>query len=921
MSVFNLNRLFAPESVAVIGASEKAGSVGAAVMQNLIAGGFRGDIYPVHPRYRSVYRRKACASIRKLDIRPDLAVIVTPISTVPEIIKDCVAAECGGAVIISAGGKETGETGAAIEARIKEAASGSSLRIVGPNCLGIMCAGSHLNASFAGPMPKSGNMAFISQSGAICTAILDFAKKEHMGFSHFVSLGSMLDADFGDVIDFLGNDPEVQSIVMYVENLTRHRNFMSAARAVSRVKPIIAFKAGRSTAGARAAASHTGAMAGEDDVYNAAFKRAGIVRVKTFEELFDCAEFIAKQPRPVGNGIAIVTNSGGPGVMATDALSDYGVEPVTLKPETLRQLNAVLPTCWSGANPVDILGDASAERYQKAVDILLQDNSINGLLIMFAPQSLTDPSMVAERLAGSLINRRIPVITAWMGGTEAEKGRQIFNRAGISTFDTPERAVRAFMDLYKYWQNNQMLQEVPPTLPKKLDFDRDTAGALVEKGLSRSSGLLTEIESKKLLSSYGIPVNYPEIASDAEHAVDLAQKIGFPVVLKIHSPEITHKTDVGGVILDIRDEAGVRAAFKKITEAAASARPDASVLGVSIQKMITRTDYELIIGAKRDADFGPVLLFGMGGVFTEIICDRAVTLPPINRLLARRLMEETKISRVLKGYRNLPGIDINRLEEILIRLSQLVTDFADIFEIDINPLMADASEIIAADARVAVKPSLVKAPLHLVISPYPNQYESQIAIEGEEPILIRPIRPEDAPLLEALFDTLSSKSIYFRFFSPMKKIPPQMLARFTQIDYDREVALVAVQSFQDAEKMLGVARIIPEYDGKNAEFAIIVGDRWHGKGIGAQLLKRCLALAWMRNIEQVSGLVMTDNVNMLALGRKLGFSSRMLPRQNAYELSLDFRNHNSRTAAEIQSYAEEIRTGQHLQHTPYRRES
>ena len=912
MSVFNLDRLFAPQSIAVVGASEKAGSVGAAVMQNLIAGGFGGDIYPIHPRYRAVYRRKACSSIRKLGIRPDLAVIVTPIATVPEIIKDCVAAQCGGAVIISAGGKETGPVGAAIEARIKEAASGSSLRIVGPNCLGIMCAGSHLNASFAGPMPKSGNMAFISQSGAICTAILDFAKKEHMGFSHFVSLGSMLDADFGDVIDFLGNDPEVQSIVMYVENLTRHRNFMSAARAVSRVKPIIAFKAGRSTAGARAAASHTGALAGEDDVYDAAFKRAGIVRIKTFEELFDCAEFISKQPRPTGNGIAIVTNSGGPGVMATDALSDYGVEPVTLKPETLRLLNAVLPPCWSGANPVDILGDASAERYKKAVDILLQDSSINGLLIMFAPQSLTDPALVAEKLADNLINHRIPVITAWMGGVEAEKGRQIFNRAGISTFDTPERSVRAFMDLYKYWQNNQMLQEVPPNLPKKLDFDRDTAVSIIEKAMDRPGGLLTEAESKQLLSAYGIPVNYAEIATNAEEAVRLAQQIGFPVALKIHSTEISHKTDVGGVILDVKNENAVRTAFIEIFKAVKTARPDARIEGVSIQKMLARPDYELIIGAKRDPDFGPVLLFGMGGVFTEIIRDRAIALPPINRLLARRLIEETKISRVLKGYRNLPGIDLTRLEEILIRLSQLVTDFSEISEIDVNPLMAGAFGVIAADARVVIKPSSIKAPLHLVISPYPNQYESQVTIEGEESILIRPIRPEDAPLLEALFDTLSSKSIYFRFFSPMKRIPPQMLARFTQIDYDREVALVAVQSCRDGEKMLGVARIIPEYDGKNAEFAIIVGDRWHGKGIGAQLLKRCLALAWMRNIEQVSGLVMTDNVNMLALGRKLGFSSRMLPRQNAYELSLDFRNDNSQAAAEIQSYAEEIRTSQHI---------
>jgi acetyltransferase len=888
--------MFQPKSIAVIGASEKGGSVGASVMQNLITGGFTGEIYPVNPRYRKVYRRKAYHSVRSINAPVDMAVIVTPINTVPEIIKDCATINCGGAVIISAGGREIGAKGACIEEKIKLAAGESDLRIIGPNCLGIVCSKSNLNASFAGRMPKPGKMAFVSQSGAICTSILDFAAQENMGFSYFVSLGSMLDTDFGDIIDFIGNDPEVSSIVMYIESLTRFRNFMSAARAVSRVKPIIAFKAGRSKAGAIAAASHTGAMAGEDFIYDAAFKRAGIVRVKTFEELFDCAEFISKQPKPIGNGLAIVTNSGGPGVMAADSLSDYGVEPVSLKPETISRLDDILPHCWSRSNPVDILGDASAQRYQKTVEILLEDGSINGMLIMFSPQAMSDPAEVAESLTGLLINRKIPIITAWMGGMDVDKGRRIFNQAGISTFDTPERAVRAFMDLHKYSTINRMLQEIPPSLPYKLDFDRIHAKTLINKGLNRDNGLLTEEEAKQLLSAYGIPVVSSEIASDENAAVALADQIGYPVVLKIHSYDITHKTDVGGVVLDISHEAGVRKAFVQITGNVKKAQPNAHIDGVTVQKMLSRSGYELIVGAKKDRDFGPVLLFGMGGIYTEVIKDRAIALPPINRLLAERLINDTKISRVLKGYRNLPGVDLMLLEEILIRVSQLITDFPEIEEIDINPLIAGRNEIAAADARVVVKASDTKAPLHLVISPYPIQYESLIELEGQPPLLIRPIRPEDAPLLEELFHSLSPQSVYFRFFSPMKRFPSHMLARFTQIDYDREVALVAISSADDVDKMLGVARIIPAYDGRNAEFSIIVSDQWHGKGIGAQLLKRCLAMAWLHKIERVWGQVMTDNVNMLALGKKLGFSINFVPGSNYYELSLKF-DRNSKDEA------------------------
>ena len=790
-------------------------------------------------------------------------------------------------MIISAGGKEIGAKGRELEKAIKLEAERSEMRIIGPNCLAIVCSKSKLNASFASHLPLPGKMAFISQSGAINAAVLDLSMREHIGFSYFISLGSMLDVDFGDMIDFLGGEPDVSSIVMYVEGFTRFRNFMSAARAVSRVKPVIALKAGRSPAGAMAAASHTGALAGEDAVYDAAFKRAGVVRVKTFEELFDCAELLAKQPRPKGSGLAIVTNAGGPGVMATDSLSDYGVEPVSLSKETLDKLSATLPPHWSGGNPIDVLGDASPELFRKVVKICLEDPEVNGLLVMYVPQALSDPAEMAAALIDLLKGKPFPVFTTWMGGPEAEKGREIFNHAGIPTFDTPERAVRAFMDLYNYSRNLEMLQQIPPKLPKKLEFDRERAQNIVSEGLKRNIFLLTEVEAKNLLSAYGIPVNRTEISVSVEEAVEKSEKLGFPVVMKIYSREITHKSDFGGVKLDLKSQPEVEKAFKEIMENAAAANLADKIEGVTVQPMIRSPGYELIAGSKKDRDFGPVVLFGMGGTMTEVLRDRSIALPPLNRLLARRLMEETKVYKLLQGYRSFPPANLPLLEEILIRLAQLVTDFSEIEELDINPLIVIGNEICAVDARVILKPSKVRAPLHLVISPYPNQYEAQVINDEVGRLFIRPIRPEDAPLLTELFDSLSPRSVYFRFFAPLKSLPHSMLARFTQIDYDREIALVAIQESQDVEKMLGVARFIVERNQKHAEFAVVVGDQWQGKGIGAELLKHCLSIAKEYNIERVRGIVLAENTQMLALGRKLGIKATKVPDANEYELELE----------------------------------
>ena len=886
MTILNIDRMFQPRGVAVVGASERAASLGSSLMRNLIDGGYQGAVYPVNPQYREIFGLPCFSSVKEIEKPVDLVVIAVPIRRVPDIVRESSSIGAGGAIVISAGGKEIGSTGAAIEETIRRAAAENHLRIVGPNCLGLVCSPSHLNATFAACMPNPGKVAFISQSGAICSSVLDFSLKAHIGFSYFVSLGSMLDVDFADMIDYVGADPSVSSIVLYIENLTHIRNFMSAARRVSRVKPIIALKAGRSQAGAKAAASHTGALASEDAVYDAAFKRAGIVRVKTFEELFDCSAFLAKQPTPRGGRLAIVTNAGGPGVMAVDALSDYHAEPAVLEQETIEALDRLLPPYWSRGNPVDILGDASPQRYQEVVEVLSKARGVDGLLIMLAPQAMASPTHVARVLADYFKGKRFPVFTAWMGGAQVEEGRRIFNQAGVSTFDTPERAVRAFMDLYRYSRNIEMLQEIPASLPGRLSFHRSAARAIISGAFKANNQQLTEAASKKLLASYGIPVNPVEKAEDARQAVAAAETLGYPVALKVYSADVLHKTDAGGVILNVENGEDVRQGYSRIMENMKKYRPEAVIQGVTVQPMLERPDYELILGAKRDREFGPVLLFGTGGIYTEIFRDRALALPPLNRLLARRMMEETRIYQVLKGYRGRPAADLTAIEEILIRLSQLLTDFSQISEIDINPLIITGQSAIAADARVIIEWESNHAPHHLVISPYPNQYESHLDLPDVGCLFIRPIRPEDAPLLSELFDHLSAQSVYYRFFSPMKTMPRSMLARFTQIDYDREIAMVGIQEGPEGERMLGVARVIMEWNQRDAEFAVLVGDQWQGKGIGAALLTRCLSIAAKHHIENVQGIVLPENTNMLALGRKLGFAIKRRQDLGAYELSL-----------------------------------
>ena len=855
-------------------------------MRNLIDGGFSGTMLPVNPKYQTMHGQACFESVSVLETGVDLAIIATPIHTVADIVSECVEKKVGGAIIISAGGKEVGEQGREIEEKIRRIAYGSGLRIVGPNCMGIIRPGTNLNASFASEMPVVGNLAFVSQSGAICTAILDMALKERIGFSHFVSIGSMLDVDFGDMIDYLGNDSSAKSILLYIESLTNFRKFMSAARSVSRVKPIIVLKSGRSPAGAKAAASHTGAMAGEDAVYDAAFKRAGIVRVDTIEELFDCAELMAKQPRPRGPRLAILTNGGGPGVMATDTLARYGQEPALLDSETMQALDAFLPPFWSRGNPIDILGDASAERFRRALEVCFNSKNLDGVLVILAPQALTDPLSVAETLAAAMQKRQYPIFACWMGGKRIATAVDVLNAAGIPTYDTPERAVRAFLYMVEYTRNLEMLLEVPPKMTGHMVFDQEKARKLIAAATAQE--FLPETDSKEILAAYGLPVIRTEIAETEVQASRIGREMGYPLVMKVHSADITHKTDAGGIRLDLRCDADVCEAYRQIISSARQYKPDARIEGVTIQPYFSNPDYEILLGAKRDPNFGPVILFGMGGIYTEILKDRALGLPPMNRLLARRLMQETKAYSLLKGYRNRPAADMERLEEMIIRLSELLIDFPEIAELDMNPILIKDGNPVAVDARILISPLAVTSSLHLVISPYPEEDESHMVNVDGRRIFIRPVKPEDAPLFTALFKTLSPTTIYYRFFGALKELNPEMLARFTQIDYDREIALVAIDEDSESDCMLGVARIIGDPDGKTGEFAVLVGDAWQGKGIGSNLLEKCLSIAEKQGFESVHGIVLHENRNMLALGKKLGFEIKRDPDSGDNELVIHF---------------------------------
>lgn len=877
----NLQRIFSPEVVCVIGASQQPSSVGHTVIRNLVGGKsnnkFLGKLFAVNPKYEQVEGVECFGSVTQLPQRADLAIICTPAVTVPGILRQCGEAAVRGAVILSAGFREAGKEGLVLENELSKAAKEyPELRIIGPNCLGIMSPWHSLNASFASDAPQPGHVAFLSQSGALCTAVLDWAIDEGVGFSHFVSVGNMLDVGVADLIDFFDTDPHTEAIVMYVESITGAREFMSAARAFTRNKPIIAYKAGRFAESAKAAASHTGAMAGVDDVYEAAFARAGIVRVDQFADLLDCAELLARQKLPHGQRLAIVTNAGGPGVMAADALLQRNGSLATLSAETLRRLDDCLPAAWSRSNPVDILGDAPPKRFADATQIVLKDKGVDAMVVVLSPQAMTDPAGAAEALIQTAKASRKPVLSAWMGGSRVRAGIEKLNQACIPTYRSPEAAIGAFQYLVQYARRREALYETPYSLPIEFTHDRVSLRERFQQYFTEESNILSEANSKALLEAYGIPVTQPIVAESPDKAARIATEIGFPVAVKIHSPDVTHKSDVGGVLLNVADANAARAAFETLTERCRNAKPEARIEGVTIQRMcVDPAGRELIVGAKRDPVFGTVLMVGAGGTNAELLRDRSLELPPLNEGLARRMLESLRLWPLLGSFRGKPAVNLDRLIETLMRMSYLVADFPEIIELDVNPLLVTAEDSIALDARMLVEATPHSAsPLaysHLAIRPYPSELIKPAMLKDGTKLMLRPIRGEDESLWQAMIEGCSVETIRLRFGCLFDRSSHELASRFCFNDYDRELAIVAEVMHGATPTMIGVGRLVANAEHTEAEFAVLVMDAWQGRGLGAMLTDECLTISRSWGIHRVVAEVAPENRRMLKMFEQRGF--------------------------------------------------
>ncbi|MDY7008276.1 MAG: bifunctional acetate--CoA ligase family protein/GNAT family N-acetyltransferase [Cyanobacteriota bacterium] len=875
-----LTSIFAPENVAVIGATDRVGSVGRTILWNLLSNPFGGTIFPVNPKRHNVLGIPAYPNIKAIPAPVDLAIIAIPAPMVPDAVRECVEVGIKGAIVVSAGFKEIGPAGIELERQIMATARGK-MRIIGPNCLGLMNPHSGLNATFASTMANPGNVGFISQSGAFCTAVLDWSFPENVGFSAFISIGSMLDVDWGDLIYYLGDDPHTKSIVIYMESIGNARSFLSAAREVTLTKPIIVIKAGQTEAAAKAAASHTGSLTGSDEVLNAAFRRCGVLRVNRISELFDMAEVMAKQPRiPKGPKLTIITNAGGPGVLATDALIATGGELAPLAKETITQMNEFLPTHWSHSNPIDILGDADPERYHKTLEIAVKDPNTDGLLVILTPQAMTDPTQTAEQLKHYAQTAKKPVLASWMGGDEVTTGEIILNRASISTYRYPDAAARLFNFMWKYHYNLQGIYETPVLAQEQ---EEGPNSSLVEQIIKTAQDgnrtILTESESKQVLAAYGIPIVQTLVAKTEAEAVKHADVIGYPVVLKLFSETITHKTDVGGVQLNLKDAAAVKWAYQNIQTSVAEKVGSKHFLGVTVQPMLSLDlGYELIIGSSIDPQFGPVLLFGTGGQLVEVFKDRAIALPPLNTTLARRMIEQTKIYQALKGVRGRKAVDTAALEKLMVKFSQLVVEQPWIEEIDINPLLASSERLIALDARVVLHDKNVgveKLPSP-AIRPYPTQYIKPWQMKNGAEVTIRPIRPEDEPLIVQFHKTLSEESVYLRYFNFLKlsrRIAHERLTRICFIDYNREMALVV--DYKNPEtgnhEILGVGRLSKSHGVNEAEFAMLVSDPYQRQGLGTELLLRLVQIGRDEQLEGIVATILTENTAMQRVCEKVGF--------------------------------------------------
>ena len=879
-----LDPLFVPRSVAVIGATDRAGTVGRSVVANLVDSKFPLKIYPVNPSHPEVAGIATQKRVADIPGAVDLALVVTPAQTVPQIIGECVDAGVKSAVVISAGFRERGAEGARLEEEIRQHLQRGSLRLIGPNCMGFMNPTIGLNATFAKAMPKKGSVAFLSQSGALQTAILDWSLKEHVGFSAIVSTGSMLDVGWGDLIYYFGDDPHTKSILIYMESVGDARSFLAAARETALSKPIIVIKAGRSEAASRAAASHTGALTGSDDVLDAALRRCGVLRVQNIADLFYMAEVLSKQPRPRGPHLSIVTNAGGPGVLATDALMASSGELTILSPTTVQELDGFLSPHWSHNNPVDVLADADAERYVKAVDIVSKDPGGDGLLAIIAPQGLADPTATAQQMAKYANTTGKPLLASWMGGDGVADGTAILNTAGIPTFSYPDTAARAFTYMWRYTYNLRGLYETPEMIegPEPAIEARKKVSEFIQKVRASGRTLLNEFESKQVLGSYGIPAVETRAATSEDEAAAEASEIGYPIVVKLLSNTIAHKTDVDGVRLSLQNEDQVRGAFRAIRTAVIEKAGAQHFLGVTVQPMMRRDGYELILGSSVDAQFGPVIVFGSGGVMVEVYRDRALALPPLNTTLAQRLMEQTKIFAALQGVRGRKPVDLSALEQLLVRFSQLVLEQPWIKEIDINPLLATPDHLVALDARIVVHDASM-APEKLpraAVRPYPSQYIWEWKLKDGTPVTIRPIRPEDEPLMVQFHHTLSERSVYLRYFCSLSlstRVEHERLVRICFGGYDRGFALVADRKNLETgeHQILGVGRFSAIHRGE-AEAAVLVSDQWQGRGLGTELLAGVARVAREEKFKKLSGEILRDNLATQAIFKKTGFKLRAM---------------------------------------------
>lgn len=875
MSQHHLKPLFAPKSVAVFGASDRQDSVGQIVFQNMLQGGFQGGLYPINPKHKKIQGVKAYASLAQIEETVELAVIATPAATVPDIIEQCGKHQVKAAVIITAGFGETGEAGKALERRVLETAQHYGVRLIGPNCLGVMRPEIGLNATFNKGSANIGNLAFVSQSGALCTAILDWAQTNDVGFSSVVSLGSSLDIDFGEILDYLISDTRTQSILLYIEGIRDARSFMSGIRAAARIKPVILVKVGRHAVASRAAMSHTASLVGSDDAFDAAVRRAGVVRVQTITQLFSAAKALSCGFHPTGNRLAIVTNGGGPGVMATDCAADLGLVMADLSAETLEKLNQALPSTWSHGNPVDIIGDAQADRYRHAVQACLEDPGVDGVLTILTPQAMTKPLEAATAVIELSDRYRKPFLACWMGGAQVDSSRAAFNRARKPSFRTPEPAVEVFSYLSAYYQNQKLLMQMPGPLSHHLEPDVEGARMIIEGALQERRKILSEMESKALLSAFHIPVAKTLVAHSPNEALLIAQQLGFPVAMKVNSPDITHKTDAGGVMLNLANAQAVRAAYHEIIENLRRNRPEARIDGISIEPMIVKPNgRELMVGVTSDPIFGPLITFGAGGTTVEVMGDRSVTLPPLNGFLVKDLIQRTHVAKMLGAFRHMPPADIQALESVLLRVSEMVCELPMLMEMDINPLIVDESGALAADARVVVElrqPSADRY-AHMAIYPYPTHLVTNWQLADGTDLVIRPIRPEDAEIEQEFVRNLSEEARYFRFMNSVQELSEAMLVRFTQIDYSREMALVAVAEESGREVELGVTRFAINPDGESCDFALVIADRMRGKGLGHKLMTALMDAARSKGLKLMEGEVLKSNTSMLKLMQRLNFS-------------------------------------------------